>query len=252
MNYNGQRVMIGLSGGINSMAVLCWLANYEQKPKEVYLFYAHLVEHSPDTFDFVLAGVEYAEKHFEKVHFEYTTNSVLEFFRQQNMIPHPMFAPCTRVLKSIPMAQFSARHNITVDLVGYVRHEKRRVKGMQRNAPDTLFHTKHFPIQLLTDEDCFEMVDKEIGWHPAIYDILEANGKRVFKHNNCLPCKNMQIEDMQNVEEHYPVYHGNAMRLSEDLKYHWGRNADEFYTTFGRHDYETGFEKQPCEVCSFD
>ena len=63
-DYSGKDIMIGLSGGINSMAVLCWLANYPQqyKPKILHLFYAHFEEHSPDTLNFVLAGVKYAKE----------------------------------------------------------------------------------------------------------------------------------------------------------------------------------------------
>jgi len=45
-----KRVMIGLSGGINSMAVLCWLIEQEDKPKDIWLFYAHFEEHSPNEF----------------------------------------------------------------------------------------------------------------------------------------------------------------------------------------------------------
>jgi tRNA(Ile)-lysidine synthase TilS/MesJ len=47
IDYSNQKVLIGLSGGINSMAVLCCLALYpdELKPKELHLFYAHFDEH---------------------------------------------------------------------------------------------------------------------------------------------------------------------------------------------------------------
>ena len=57
VDYRSVKVMIGLSGGINSMAVLVWLAQYELRPKELHLFYAHFEEHSPGTLEFVLAGV---------------------------------------------------------------------------------------------------------------------------------------------------------------------------------------------------
>ena len=108
-DYSQQKVLVGLSGGINSMAVLCWLANYpsEYKPKQLHLFYAHFEEHSPDTLDFVLAGVEYAKRNFESVIYVQTNNSVLEFFRKQNFIPHPMIASCTRELKIKPMLKYA-------------------------------------------------------------------------------------------------------------------------------------------------
>ena len=96
-DYSNMNVLIGLSGGINSMALLCWLANYpnELKPKELHLFYAHFKEHSPDTLKFVLDGYQYAKSHFKKVHYTQTDNSVIDFFRQQNFIPHPMISSCT-------------------------------------------------------------------------------------------------------------------------------------------------------------
>jgi len=81
-DYSNQKVMIGLSGGINSMSILCWLSEYPEhlKPMELHLFYAHFEEHSPDTLEFVLAGVEFAEKHFETVFFKQTNNSILQSF----------------------------------------------------------------------------------------------------------------------------------------------------------------------------
>jgi 3'-phosphoadenosine 5'-phosphosulfate sulfotransferase (PAPS reductase)/FAD synthetase len=278
MNYSDKKVMIGLSGGINSMAVLCWLANYELKPKELHLFYAHFEEHSPGTLEFVLAGVEYAKKHFDKVVYAQTNNSVLDYFREQKMIPHPTAAPCTRFLKIEPMVTYAFENGITVDLVGYVRTEKRRVKNMQSKGADNLFMSKQFPILQEDNEWCFSTVENEIGFYPAIYDLkwndqkfiqfvtdnLHRFGevaqdslkkkfgkdKRVFTHNNCLPCKNMQLDDLLAVEYFYPEHFENAMRLSTDLKKYWGRSEKDFYTTFGRPDL--GLDKQPCEVCAFD
>ena len=86
-----KKVMIGLSGGINSMALLCWLAEQPNRPTDLWLFYAHFNEHSPDTWDFVQSGMEYAKKHFN-VHQLITHNSVLDFFYEQKMIPRPMDA----------------------------------------------------------------------------------------------------------------------------------------------------------------
>ena len=131
-DYSNQKIMIGLSGGINSMAVLCWLKSYPPQylPKELHIFYAHFDEHSPDTMQFVLEGIEYAKKHFKNVVSTITQNSVLAFFEESKMIPHPMVAPCTRVLKIEPMMRYMVENRIIIDLVGYVRNERRRVKNM--------------------------------------------------------------------------------------------------------------------------
>lgn len=249
IDYSGKKVLIGLSGGINSAAVLCWLAKQpkEFNPKELHLFYAHFEEHSPDTLDFVLDLLDYAKKHFLKVRYMQTNNSVLDFFFEQKMIPHPTIAPCTRILKIVPMMEYAAERNIDIDLVGYVKTEMRRIKNMHAKNPETK-ETKAFPIAGEDNEWCFELVKNELGWYPKIYDIRDKKGKRIFTHNNCLPCKNMQTEDFQQVKEFYPEYWQKAMDLSEKLNKHWGRKADVFYTTFGTNEY------QPieCEVCQFD
>lgn len=41
-DYGGKSVLIGLSGGINSMAVLCWVCSLpiERRPSVLHLFYA--------------------------------------------------------------------------------------------------------------------------------------------------------------------------------------------------------------------
>ena len=250
MDYRQSKVMIGLSGGINSMAVLCWLANYENKPKDIYLFYAHFEEHSPDTLPFVVAGVEYARKHFDNVIFERTNNSVLELFKMMAMIPHPTIAPCTRLLKILPAVEFAAKHGCTIDLVGYVKTEMRRVKNMQSKGADDLFLSKQFPIIEMSNEDCFDVVKKEIGWYPAIYDLRDEKGKRLFTHNNCLPCKNMQLNDYKKVQKYFPQYWEKAEALASELQKHWGRSKEDYYVSFGRKDYEVNFETQICDTCA--
>lgn len=279
-DYRNEKVCLGLSAGINSMTVLCWLANYVNKPKDIYIYYAHFREHSPESLDFVLAGVEYAKKFFENVIFEYSENSIIEFFDKQKMIPHPTFAPCTRALKIEPVNKFISYHGCTIDLVGYIRTEQRRIVNMERKGVSNLFLAKHFPISDLSDEDCFKIVKKEIGWYPKIYDlkwndagfmefvkdnlsrfaediqrkVLRKIGtdKEVFKHNNCLPCKNMQIDDLLCVEYFYPEFYRKAMELSEKLQKHWGRDkesfVDAFMTTYGREDWEV---ENGCKVCLF-
>ena len=245
-DLSAQKVMIGLSGGINSMAVLVWLSLYPDhlKPKELHLFYAHFEEHSPDTEAFVLAGVEYAKKHFDAIHYKQTNNSIIELFRKSKMIPHPMVAPCTRLLKIEPMLAYMVEHKILVDLVGYVRTEKRRVFNMAKKSGGEVIDNsvqigaveKHFPISDRSNEWCFEIVKKHLGWYPKIYDIKDRKGKRVFTHNNCLPCKNMNKKDFEKVRKHYPEYAQRADELAAELGQYWGRNKGD----------------ASCQVCNFD
>jgi hypothetical protein len=239
--------LIGLSGGINSAAVLCWLIEQEDKPETVHLYYAHFKQHSPDTFDFITDLVIYARKHFKNVKVEITINDVLDFFERIKMIPHPVISPCSRKLKIEPIKKYGFDEGLTIDLVGYIRHElKRRSERAQMSVDKGLFDMEtKYPIGDFTDEWCFEIVKKHIGWYPAIYDIRDSDGERVFKHNNCLPCKNMTTKQLEAVKEHYPKYHMEAMRLSEKLSRHWGRSADEFYSTFGR---DLG-QESTCEHC---
>jgi hypothetical protein len=248
LKYDNQNILLGLSGGINSMAVLCWLIEQNCKPKSLHLFYAHFREHSPDTFQFVADGIRYARKHFNTVFVQITKNSVLQFFRDQKMIPHPLASPCTRILKIEPMMVYAFNNGIQVDLIGYVRRElKKRGTDTAANG-NNLFFTKEFPIGLYDDEWCFEIVDKHIGWHPAIYDIRDETGKRIFTHNNCLPCKNFTVKQMKQLRTHYPANMVAAQQLSSELKSYWGRNSQDYYTEFGKEDYEA----QQCEVCAFD
>lgn len=244
------KVLVSLSGGINSAALLCYLCTEyptELRPSELYLFYAHLDEHSPDTLAFVQACIEYAEKHFT-VTSKISTGSVIEFFRNENMIPHPMLSPCSRDLKIIPMQEFVAEHGIDVDLVGYVRHERRRI---QRQV-DRGVLGKLYPISHLTDEDCFEIVDREIGWHPAIYDIKDASGKQMFSHNNCLPCKNMSgrldadgaTAEYKAVEMYFPSQFKAAQELAVEIDGFWGRK------TKVKEESTIDFN-DPCLICSF-
>jgi hypothetical protein len=272
--YDGLKISCSQSAGINSAAALCYLKEIGAKPKELHLPYFHFEEHSPDSLNFVLAVYAYARIHFDNVFTHVTNNSVIKFFEEQKMIPHPMASPCSRMLKIIPMMEYNEKHGIELDLVGYVKKEKKRMETAR--AKEDLFNIKDFPIELLDDEECFEIVDRNIGWHPAIYDlkwndvgfvaylkenihrfpeairntIINKAGKdiMVFKHNNCLPCKNMSIIDMIAVEYFYPSYFDKSKALSDRLRAYWGRNADEYYTTFGKQEYEA----KQCEVCSFD
>ena len=105
--------------------------------------------------------------------------------------------------------------------------------------------SKDYPIGNFSDDWCFEIVDEMIGWHPKIYDIKDSEGKRLFKHNNCLPCKNMTIEDLELVQLYYPDLFKKAMDLTKKLSSYFGRDKDLFYASFGR---DLG-QQSTCESC---
>lgn len=245
------KVLIGLSGGINSMAVLCWLAEQKEKPGEVHLFYAHFFEHSPDTFQFVADGIRFARKNFDTVKVKITKNSIMQYCRDNHMIPHPKFSPCSRQLKIEVAATYAFENDIKIDLIGYVKHElKRRTAGANRKIEVDLFGLeKVYPIGEFTDEWCFDITDKYIGWHPAIYDLRDENGKRIFMHNNCLPCTKMQSKNFADVKTYYPTYHRQAMLLSAELGKYWGRDEAKFYSMFGR-DIDDA-QESTCETCKW-
>lgn len=223
--------MIGLSGGINSMALLCWLSEFpaEKKPIELHLFYAHLVEHSPETLQFVLDGWTFAQSKFENVIFKQTNNSALEYFLKKGLIPHPKLSPCSDDLKIRPMLKYCYENQIDLDLVGYVSGEMRRFKKANKSQLD-IFFQKKYPILEFNDEWCFEIVDKYIGWHPPIYDIKDSKGNRLFKHNNCLPCKNMTPKQFKNVVDFYPEYAQRAKETEQATGSYFGRNKGDFST----------------------
>lgn len=233
-----ERPIIGLSGGINSMGVLCHLATQhpvEKRPRALLLYYAHLREHSRDTFRFVAAGVRYARQHFEHVEFGMHRASFLAWARQHKMIPHPTISPCSHDLKISQMEAWAAARGATVDLIGYIRKERRRI---QRQQQYDMPIDKRYPIAHLSDDDCFALVQQEIGWYPAIYDLRDPNGKRIFHHNNCLPCKNMQLRDLDAVARYFPEYWQAAQATAEEIGAYWGR--------------KTKYGADPCEVCTFD
>jgi len=277
MNYSDKKVMIGLSAGINSAAVLIWLGLLPENNKSaiVHIYYAHFVEHSPDSLKFVHALRDWARARFSNVVYKQTENSVLEFFEKSKMIPHPANSPCSRLLKILPMKEYMEHQQLDLDLVGFVREEKYRASKMINRFGDES-KSKEFPIINETNEWCFELVKREIGWYPVIYclrwydsafvswmmrqlhrlpeDVQYrvrrklCTSARVFKHNNCLPCKNMYLEEMLILEYVFPSYLQNAIQLSERLQKYWGRQANPFYTVFGRNEYEP----EQCEVCKFD
>lgn len=230
--------MIGLSGGINSMAVLCWLGELPeaQRPEELHLFYADFKEHSPDTVQFVLDGHFWARGRFKKIVYTQTENSIMDFFEEHEFIPHPKNAKCSVSLKIEPMLKYAYQNNIQIDLIGYVAKEVKRAKRADAKGSNDMFFRKNFPILGKDDNWCFEIVDRNIGWHPAIYDIKDQKGRRVFTHNNCLPCKNMTPKQLQAVATYYPAYYARALEVE--------KNTGSY---FGRSKCDTG-----CAVCDFD
>lgn len=234
--------VIGLSGGLNSAALLCYLASEhpaEKRPRRLLLYYAHLAEHSPDTFPFVKACVRYARERFgrEAVTFGMHRDSMNDWIRRERMIPHPTVSPCTFDLKIERMEAWAEAHGATVDLVGYVRHERRRIER-QRERLGEAAGGKAYPIAHLTDADCLALVDREIGWHPAIYDLRREDGRPAFRNNNCLPCKNMHARQLKLVQVHFPDYWQRATAAADDVGSYWGR-AEEY-------------AGDPCAVCAFD
>jgi len=158
-----------------------------------------------------------------------------------------MIAPCTRLLKIEPMLVYMVENKISIDLVGYVRTEARRVKNMaaksgggyENNSVQIGEIEKHFPIISHDDAWCFKIVKRLIGWYPKIYDIME-NGKRVFKHNNCLPCKNMNDNDFARVKKYFPEYAVKADLTAEKINGYWGRKP------------KSDNEESGCAICNFD
>jgi len=233
-DLSSKRVSIGISGGINSAAALCYLGDMypaEYKPRFVALAYVHLSEHSPDTLKFALSCIRYACDKFDNVRWSvFPSGSVLDYFERENLIPHPIISPCSEHLKIARINEFRARHACDFDVVGFIRTERQRIKRQMKYKTDGIYAIAH-----LSEDDCLQIVDQYIGWHPAIYDIVDERGKRVFKHNNCLPCKNMSgamddktaVGDYLQVAEHYPEYYERARQLSERMQAYWGR-AGEF------------------------
>jgi len=250
-DFSKLKVLIGISGGINSAALICYLASEypkELQPKEVHLFAVQLKEHSPDTFSFMKDCIRYAASHFDCIRWKVKWGSALKFFKNENMIPHPILSPCSEQLKIIPMLEYTEEHNIDLDLIGYVRTEQNRISKQLKKAKD-----KYHPIAHLSDEDCFSLVDREIGWHPAIYDIKEWRGKkykRVFTHNNCLVCKNMsgylkpdgEVKGQYaDVKLYYPEYYEKSLATAQKIRSYWGRvKKDENNDDFGA-----------CQICMF-
>jgi len=217
-DFSGKKVLIPLSGGINSAAALCFMGEYH--PEELHLFYSHLSEHSPETMPFVSDCVRYARRRFPSVKFKLTRDSVNRFFLQEKMIPHPTLSPCSIQLKIKPRERYVIEQGIDFTMVGFVRSEMRRHKRQQKyNDGRTLY-----PILRMTDEDCFSLVKKVIGWYPPIYDIKE-NGKRVFTHNNCLPCKNMTSKQLVSVGKYFPKFAQQAQDTAAQIEgRYWGRD----------------------------
>lgn len=239
-DFSENRVMIPISGGINSAAVLCFIAEKfpeEFKPDFLFLYYTHLEEHSPETLRFVRDLFAYSRKKFRNIKFGYNRASVNEFFISQNMIPHPSLSPCSTKLKIEPQLAEAVNNQIDIQLVGYVKNEMRRYRRAKKFEDRNPVKVE-FPILEFSEDDCFDLVKKFIGWYPSIYDIRWTRyhfeiglctekqiGKRVFLHNNCLPCKNMSEDQLRAVAYFFPVYAKRAMETQQIIpNAYWGRD----------------------------
>lgn len=223
IDYSGKKVLIPLSGGINSAAVLCFLGEHHPaalKPSELHLFYCHFKEHSPETMPFVIDLMRWARFKFSSVHLKITRNSVNRFFESQHMIPHPTISPCSRELKIEPKIRYIAERGIDVELIGFVSEDFRRYKRAQKYNTEKIL----YPILEWSNEDCFKIVKDCIGWYPSIYDIKEK-GRRVFTHNNCLPCKNMTTKQLTKVAKYFPGHAARAYATAARIPgAYWGRD----------------------------
>ena len=228
LDLSGKNVGVGISGGINSAAVLCWMADLpiERKPAKLGLIYIHMREHSDDTAAFSIALMRFARDNFDNVVTRIVRHSVLDFFEDERMIPHPKFSPCTHKLKLASIADFYIHENIDHDFIGFVRSEKRRIarQGKARQGKARL--TKIYPIQDFDDDACIDVCMAKIGWIPAIYHIKNSKGKRIFSHNNCFPCKNMDPKDLRNVKKYLPRHYDRAMATANKLGLYWGRDKE--------------------------
>lgn len=220
VDYSGLKVLLPLSGGINSAALLCWLGEEippEKKPDELDLYFANFAEHSPDTGQFGIDLFKYAQKKFRQVNMKFTWNSVNHKFRKEKFIPHPSKGSCSQDLKIEPMLEYKELCGLDVELIGYVKTDIKRFRNTSKRKDFA-----EFPVLEWSKQDCLYYVKKVLGWYPAIYDIKE-NGKDVFSHNNCLPCKNMHPDQLAKVTKYYPKYAAEAEKTAQITGGYWGR-----------------------------
>jgi hypothetical protein len=227
-DYSGKRVLIPTSEGINSAAVLCVLGEYhpeERKPEKLYLFDVHMVEHSPDSLQFAYELIAYARTRFKWVAADIVQKSMNQWCLENKMIPHPSRSPCSRELKMQSLDAYALQNRIDYRLIGYVKHEVNTRWKRAQNYVDDSFQ---YPLLRLTDEDCFSIVKSCIGWYPKIYDIKEmrrGKARRVFNHNNCLPCKNATTVQLADVGKYFPAHAQAAQEVAAQIPgAYWGRD----------------------------
>lgn len=153
------------------------------------------------------------------------------------------------------MMAYMAEMGITHNPIGYVHGEAARRGGNMAKRTKTTFGTVEekgikiqFPISEYDDEWCFNVVKQAIGWYPAIYDIRNVKGARVFGHNNCLPCKNMNVRQLADVETHFPDYMARARDTESAVGRHLGRDEVAYYAQFGKHERDPN-AGTPCGMC---
>lgn len=236
-DFSGRTVLVGVSGGVNSAGLLVHLLTAhpeDRRPARLLLFYAHLREHSPDTGRFALDCMRWARARHPDVACGVHRASALDRFRAERFLPHPAVSPCTSWLKLEPMAAWAESvGGFDVDLVGYVRHERRRVERQRAKGGRA-----RYPVAHLSDADCLALVDEHVGWHPAIYDLRREDGAPAFANNNCLPCKNMHARQLRLVQVHYPDYWDRAVEAAAEIGTYWGRSEE--------------YAGDPCAACAFD
>src|SRR6185437_16977034 len=105
----------------------------------------------------------FARRRFPVVTAKITRASVNAYFERERTIPHPTISPCSIDLKIDPRKAWLEQHPCDYTLIGFVRTERRRIARQEKyREPGILY-----PIQHMTDEDCFDLVKQCIGWYPA-------------------------------------------------------------------------------------
>ena len=165
--------------------------------------------------------------------------------------------------------------NLVAKITGSIKDEVDVEYHINNGVKNGMFETIYFPIAGISNEDCFTKVKNAIGWYPSIYDIFWTDERilpflesvkgimpendrqiaikwatkgsgldksiRVFNHNNCLPCKNMQVWQFWLVKLFFPDFFEAAVKASKEIGAYYGRSEQ---------DYEVDYKEQSCGSCS--